>query len=126
MAKAPSIRWLNDPEEKDYLAAHSFLSMVLAPEALGRTLEELRSAPEGHWAAKDILRAAGLPALRPKQSVEVAEKLRKVKDGIPISPILLVGGIREWLVIADGYHRVSAAHRIDEDAVVPGRLLWVS
>jgi hypothetical protein len=124
MAKLESIKWLDDPEHKDYLAARSFLSMVIAPEELDGTLEALRHAPVGHWAAKDILRAAGLPPLRAKQSAEVAEKLGKIKEGAAISPVLLVGGIRESLVIADGYHRVSAAHRVDEDALVPGRLLW--
>lgn len=126
MATSKSIRWLDGPEEKDYLAAHSFLSMVIAPGRLEETIAALHGAPEGHWAAKDILRAAGLPPLRPKQSAEVAEKLKKIKDGIAISPILLVGGIRDYLVIGDGYHRVSAAYRVDEDALVPGRLLWRS
>jgi len=124
MAKPPCIKWLKVPEEKDFLAAHSFLSMMIAPDQLDAVVDELRHAPEGDWAAKDILRAAGLPALRPKQSTEVAEKLSKIKDEIPISPVLLVAGIRDYLVIADGYHRVSAAHRVDEDARVPGRLLW--
>ena len=124
MAKALSIKWLEDPEDKDYLAAHSFLSMVLAPHALEATIAALRTAPLGRWAAKDLLRAAGLPPLRPKQSAEVAEKLSKIKRGIPISPVLLVGGIRDHLVIGDGYHRASAAYRVDEDALVPGRLLW--
>jgi hypothetical protein len=126
MAKLKSIKWLDDPEEKDYLAARSFLSIVIAPEELDETVEALHDAPEGHWAAKDLLRAASLPPLRAKQSTEVAEKLRKIKDGVAISPVLLVGGIREFLVIADGYHRVSAAHAVDEDALVPGRLLWRS
>src|ERR1700722_13485890 len=126
MAERPSIAWLEDPEEKDFEAAHSFLSMVIAPSELDRTIVRLRAAPLGHWAAKDILRAAGLPPLKPKQSAEVAEKLKKIKDGIPISPILLVGGIRDYLVIGDGYHRASAACRVDEDAQVPGRLLWSS
>ena len=124
MAKAPSIKWLDEPEEKDYLAAHSFLSMVLAPGVLDETIAALRTAPLGHWAAKDLLRASGLPPLRPKQSAEVAEKLKKIKSGIPISPVLLLGGIRDDLVIGDGYHRASAAYRVDEDALVPGRLLW--
>ena len=120
------IRWLEEPEEKDYLAAKSFLSMVLAPSSLSDVIAGLHTAPAGHWAAKDILRAAGLPPLKPKQSTEVAEKLKKIKDGIPISPILLVGGVRDYLVIADGYHRASAAYKVDEDALVPGRLLWSS
>jgi hypothetical protein len=109
-----SIRWLDEPEEKDYLAAQSFLSMVGAPSLLSEITPALQAAPFGRWAAKDILRAAGLPPLRPKQSAEVAEKLKQIKAGIPISPILMVGGIREYLVIGDGYHRASAAYRVDE------------
>jgi hypothetical protein len=124
MSKSPKIRWLDDPEDKDYLAAHSYLSLVIPPDSLSKAIAELRSAPVGHWAAKDLLRAASLPPLKAKQSAEVAEKLEKIRDGVPISPILLVGGIRDFMVIADGYHRVSAAYRVDEDAQVPGRLLW--
>jgi hypothetical protein len=124
MAQLGPVRWLALPEDKDFLAAHSVLSMLVDPLQLDATVEALRSSPEGDWAAKDILRAAGLPVLRPKQSTEVEEKLRKIKAGRPISPVLLVGGIRDYLVIADGYHRVSAVHRVDEDARVPGRLLW--
>jgi hypothetical protein len=100
--------------------------MVETPSSLEEIVAALRTAPLGRWAAKDILRAAGLAPLKPKQSTEVAEKLQKIKDGIPISPILLVGGIRNYLVIGDGYHRASAACRVDEDALVPGRLLWLS
>lgn len=124
MPSRPKIRWLEEPEEKDYLAARSFLSMVIAPASLAQAIADLRTAPLGHWAAKDILRAAALPPLKPKQSTEVAEKLNKIKNRIPISPVLLVGGIGEHLVIGDGYHRASAAYRVDEDAQVPGRLLW--
>src|SRR3977135_1349370 len=103
MPSTREITWLDEPEEKDYVAAESFLSMVLAPASLSEVLASLHTAPAGHWAAKDILRAAGLPPLKPKQSAEVAEKLKKIEDGIPISPILLVGGIRDYLVIGDGY-----------------------
>jgi len=124
VSDSAEIRWLDEPEEKDYRAAQSFLSMVLAPCSLSEAIAALHDAPVGRWAAKDILRAAGLPPLRPKDSAEVAEKLKKIKAGIPISPILLVGGIRDYLVIGDGYHRASAAYRVDEDALVPGRLLW--
>ncbi len=125
MARTPAIRWLDDPEDKDYEAAHSFLSMVVAPASVAGVIARLRSAPRQEWAAKDILRAAGLPPLKPKQSAEVAEKGKKVKAGRPLSPILAIGGLRELLVVADGYHRVSAAYRVDEDAMVPGRLLWL-
>jgi hypothetical protein len=125
MARTTTIRWMAEPEPKDFAAAHSFLSMLVNPASLPEVMEKLPGGELGHWAAKDILRAAGLPALKPKQSAEVAEKLAKIKNAIPISPILVVGGLRDFLVIADGYHRVSAAYRIDEDSLVPGRLLWL-
>lgn len=125
-AASTSIHWLPDPESHDYAAAESFLSLLLGPEVLADVVQRLRTAPVGHWAAKDILRAAGLAPLKPKQSNEVAEKLKKIKNSTPISPILAIGGLRENLVIADGYHRVSAACRVDEDSLVPGRLLWLS
>ncbi len=98
--------------------------MVVEPALLPNVIAAARVAPLGRWAAKDILRAADLPPLRPKQSAEVSDKLREIKGDIPISPILLIGGIRDALVIADGYHRASAAYRLDQDAFVPGRLLW--
>ena len=126
MPSTPRVRWLDEPEEKDYLAAESFLSLVVAPASLSEAIAGLHAAPLRRWAAKDLLRAAGLPPLRPKDSAEVAQELKKIKGGVPISPILVVGGIRDDLVIGDGYHRASAAHRVDEDALVPSRLLWSS
>ena len=89
-----SIHWLADPETKDYAAAGSFLSLLLAPDSLPGVVERLRAAPVGHWAAKDILRAAGLAPLKPGRSTEVAEKLKKIKTATPISPVLLVGGLQ--------------------------------
>jgi hypothetical protein len=126
MPSGASIRWLDAPADKDYAAAASFLSMLVAPAPLAGVIADLRRAPAGIWLAKDVLRAAGLPPWKPKQSTEVVAQLKKIKAGKPISPVLLVGGLREYLVIADGYHRVSAAFRVDEDTPVPGRLLWLT
>lgn len=121
MAKRP--RWLGAPAEKDYAAAESYLSLLLAPERLAPALAALRAAPSGSWRAKDILRAAGLPLLKAKQSSEVAAKLKDVAAGKPISPILLIhGGDGGAVVIADGYHRACAACILDEDREVPAHL----
>jgi hypothetical protein len=119
-------KWLGEPEEKDYVAAQSYLSLLLADDRLNATVALLRRAPEGRWRAKDILRAAQLPLLKAKQSGEVAEKLKHIANGTPISPILLIHDGRGRLEIADGYHRACAAYLIDEDAQVPGRLALVS
>jgi hypothetical protein len=122
---AKKIRWLDEPEDKDYAAAHSYLSLLVPEPALDGLIASLKEAGKSSWRAKDILRAAHLPLLRAKQSTEVAEKLGHIKSGIEISPILLVV-LREEVVlqIADGYHRTCAAHLVDEDTLVPGRLLF--
>lgn len=120
------VKWLGEPEEKDYAAAHSYLSLLLGPEELREAVALLRQAPEGEWRAKDILRAAGLPLLKAKQSGEVAEKLKHIASGTPISPILLIHDGHGRPVIADGYHRACAAYIVDEDARVPGRLALFS
>lgn len=126
MAAGTKVSWLAHPEDKDYVAAASYLSLLVAPDRLAPLIDQLRSAPQSRWAAKDVLRAAELAPLKPKASAEVAEKLKHIRKGRAISPILLVGGLRGPVVIADGYHRVSAAYRVDEDCMVPGRLLWTS
>jgi hypothetical protein len=124
MAKQP--KWLSEPEEKDYAAADSYLSLLLAPDRLHEGVALLRKAPDGAWRAKDVLRAADLPLLKRKQSSEVAEKLEHIAKGVPISPILLIHDGRGKLLIADGYHRACAAYLVDEDIQVPGRLALFS
>jgi hypothetical protein len=119
-------KWLIEPEDKDYAAAHSYLSLLLAPDSLGEAVARLRKASEGAWRAKDILRAASLPLLKAKQSNEVAEKLKHIANGRAISPILLIHDGRGRLEIADGYHRACAAYLVDEDTQVPGRLALFS
>jgi hypothetical protein len=115
-------KWLSEPAEKDYAAARSYLSLLLHAEPLRDAVALLRKAPEDKWRAKDILRASCLPLLKGKQSGEVAEKLKHIANGTPISPILLIHDGRGRLEIADGYHRVCAAYLIDEDTQVPARL----
>jgi hypothetical protein len=119
------VHWLDEPEEKDYAGARSYLSLLVAAADLDGLIERLRGAPLGEWRAKDILRAARLPLLGPKQSEEVAEKLSKVRAKEPLSPILIIArepGSR--LQIADGYHRTCAAYLAHEDTLVPGRILF--
>jgi hypothetical protein len=124
VADVLKVRWLDEPQDKDYAAAQSYLSLLVGPDQLGPLIEQLRSAPIGRWRAKDILRAARLPLLNAKQSEEVAAKLAKVRAKEPISPILIVI-LRADVVaqIADGYHRTCAAYLAHEDTLVPGRVL---
>jgi hypothetical protein len=83
--------------------------LLIGPAAAARLAKALRKSKRcTTYAAKDVLRAAGLPLLAPDDS-EVAADLDKVKAGKKPSPVLLVQGT-PWRV-ADGYHRVGASYQ---------------
>ena len=113
--------WKDQPEPHDFPAAESYLSLLIGTAAATRLVEALRNENGlRHYAAKDILRAAGLPLLGP-DNPEVAADLAKVKLGKKLSPVLLVQGIPLW--VADGYHRVCASYHLDEKTLVPCRIV---
>lgn len=112
--------WKAEPEAQDFPAAESFLTLLVGPAAAAKLARALRKRDRlHHFAAKDILRASGLPLLAPDDP-EVAGDLRKVRAGDKLSPVLLVYGEPLW--VADGYHRVCASYHLDEKAPVPCRI----
>ena len=116
--------WLHEPEEHDYPAAADYLTLNLDPGLAETVVAALEKAPLVHRKAKDLLRASGL-ALLPPDNPHVARDLKKVDDGKPLSPVLLVRGdvLRGVpLVVADGYHRICASHHLDENADIPCRM----
>jgi hypothetical protein len=115
-----SEHWQDEPEAQDFPAAESYLSLLVGPAAAARLAKALRKEKTlQHYAAKDILRAAGLALLDPDDS-EVTADLNKVKAGKKLSPVLLVHGVPLW--IADGYHRVCASYHLNEKTPVPCRI----
>ena len=127
-AKAPPVkpeRWGEEPDEHDYPAAASFLSLICDPTEVRRLVTALKGAPIVHHQAKDLLRASGLTLL-PTDNVHVASDLAKVARGERLSPVLLMrGDFRRGvpLTIADGYHRVCASYHLDENADIPCHLV---
>ena len=116
-----SEHWKEKPEEQDYPAARSYLSLLVDPSEAKKTAKALAADPDAaRYKAKDILRAAGLPLL-PLDDPEVAKDLAKVKAGTKLSPVLLVRGDPLW--VADGYHRICASYHLDEDAEIPCRIV---
>jgi hypothetical protein len=116
--------WKSEPEEHDYPAATSYLSLVLPPATVDPVVAALRAAPIGHWKAKDLLRSSGL-GLLPTDNPHVSSDLKKVAKGQKLSPVLLVRGdmMRSApLQIADGYHRICTSYHLDEDADIPCRI----
>lgn len=120
-----AVKWLDEPEDRDYDAAGDYLTMVGEPAVVDKTVEALRQAKPLYRKAKDILRAARL-SLLPETNAHVKSDLSKISDGRKLSPILLVRGNAlnaVKLEIADGYHRVCASCLTDENTDVPCRLV---
>ncbi len=124
MRLVSGVLWKNQPDDHDYPAAASYLSL-LAPEAEVQALvDALRPTAVVTFKAKDILRAAGLPLLG-TDNPHVASDLAKIAKGKKLSPVLLIRGqlpAGQPLVVADGYHRVCASYHTDEDTDIPCRL----
>jgi hypothetical protein len=121
---ATGVRWLAGPEDHDYPAAASYLSLLASPAGVDALVAALKAAKLVRFKAKDILRAAGL-ALLPVDNAHVASDLKKIKMGKALSPILLVRGDLATgvaLQVADGYHRVCASYHTDENTDIPCRV----
>ncbi|MBW4077204.1 MAG: hypothetical protein HIU84_01545 [Acidobacteria bacterium] len=113
--------WNDEPEEKDYPAAFNYLSLLIDPREAKKIVKAMkRSTQIDYFMAKDLFRASGLPHLGDDDH-EVVKDLHKVKSGERLSPVLLVRGTPLW--IADGYHRICASYHLDEDEVIPCRLV---
>ena len=113
--------WKDKPEDEDFPAAESYLSLLVGAESAAKLAKALRKQRSlKHYAAKDILRAAGLAMLGPEDP-EVVADLKKVKAGDRLSPVLLVQGVPLW--VADGYHRICASYYLDEKTEVPCRIV---
>ena len=123
MEKKTGIKWLPEPEEKDYPAAASYLSLLYDTKSVNAITGKLKAAPVTQFMAKDIFRASGLSLLGVSNS-HVEKDRRKIEDGKPLSPILLVRdepNVR--VIIADGYHRLCAAYSFDEDECIPCKIV---
>jgi len=123
MSKKTRIRWLGAPEQHDYPAAESYLSLTFEPQMARQLVAALEQAGISEFAAKDIFRASGLSLLGVSNSHVERDRARIIRDE-KLSPLLLVrdknGG---KVVIADGYHRLCAVYTFDEDAVIPCKLV---
>ena len=120
--KAYQISWFDEPEEHNYPAAESYLSLLFDEKAVAEYAQRLRRAKMVKFKAKDIFRASGLSLLGVSNH-HVERDRRKILDGKKLSPLLLVrDGVRSKLIIADGYHRLCSVYQFDEDAWIPCKI----
>jgi hypothetical protein len=124
MAQKPvATKWLSEPEEHNYPAAKSYLSLSYEESTANAYAKKLRLAPISEFKAKDIFRASGLSLLGVSNS-HVKKDQRKITSGKQLSPLLLVRDLsRGRVIIADGYHRLCAIYSYDEDAVIPCKVV---
>ena len=113
--------WLKNPEKHDFPAAADYLELLFPTPKAKRIADNLKKARTIQKKAKDILRASEMQLL-PKNNIHVKENIKKSKDGIKLSPILLVR-VPHKLIIADGFHRLCAIYYLSEDLEVPCRIV---
>lgn len=120
-----SEHWKNEPEDHDFPAAQHYLQLLFSPSQAAALVDQLRVASTVTFAAKDLLRASQLELLG-RDNAHVQGDLEKVARGERLSPVLLVRGDQTRglaLVIADGYHRVCASYWLNENNLIPARIV---
>jgi len=119
--KQPS--WHDEVEADNFEAAESYLQLIYPVKRSATFVAALRRAKPGRFRAKDIFRASQLSRLG-ISNLRVAKDRKKIKDGTPLSPILLVRDENHGkVVVADGYHRLCAVYEVNEDAWIPCRIV---
>jgi hypothetical protein len=121
--KPNGVQWLDDASEDDYGAAAHYLRLLDNPKNVAKTVAELRTAQVCEFKAADLLRAAQLTV--PKSDDRpTREHVKKIKHGEALSPVLLVrADALKKVIIADGFHRISAAFRVDPDVILHCKLV---
>ena len=89
MTKPITIKWLTKPEDRDYPAALSYLSLLYDQRAASGYVNKLKRAKITEFKSKDIFRASGLSLLGVSNS-HVGKDRKKIKTGHALSPLLLV------------------------------------
>ena len=121
--KPIEIKWMPVVEQRDYPAAESYLNLLYNIDKVGKIITKFRSAPIVQFKAKDIFRASRLSVLGVSNSHVEKDRI-KIRKGKPLSPLLLLRDKEDSkVVIADGYHRMCAVYEINEDAMIPCKIV---
>jgi len=123
MKEKDKIKWKNDPDDHNYPAAESYLSLIYEPHEVEKIVKDLDHAIMSSFKAKDIFRASKLSLLGVSNS-HVEKNLKKIAEEEKLSPILLVRDVKHrTVIVADGYHRMCAVYHYDEDAEIPCKIV---
>jgi hypothetical protein len=121
--KRNTYRWLSEPEDQDYPAALSYLSLLYDEQTAATCVKKLKRAAVSEFKAKDIFRASRLPLLD-ASNTHVQNDRQRIKSGRALSLLLLIrDSANGKVIIADGYHRLCAVYSYNEDAVIPCKIV---
>ncbi len=121
---AIKIRWRNEPDVGNYPAVEAYVGLLCGARKAAELVRALHAAPVTKHKAADVLRASALTPGPTDPSLK--KKKKKIRSGKKLSPLLLIrDGLRiaGKVVIADGYHRLCAVYEVDEDALVPCKIV---
>lgn len=123
MKKKAEIKWRSEPASKDYSAAETFLQLLYTPKKARLCATKLKRTEMSQYAAKDILRASGI-SFTDIRAFDWTKQQKEISQGTQLSPILIVrqenGG---HLVVADGFHRLCAVFTLDQEMIVPCKIV---
>ena len=123
MSKQIEINWLSEPEDHDYPAALSYLSLIYDEVTATHYVDSLKDASMSEFKAKDIFRASSLSLLG-VSNAHVEKDQEKIRKEHELSPLLLVRDASNGkVIVADGYHRLCAVYSYDEDSVIPCKIV---
>lgn len=123
MKDKDKIKWLDKPEDHNYPAAESYLTLLFNDNTAKLLVKRLAKEEIIKFKAKDIFRASKLSLLGISNS-HVEKNLKKIDEGKGLSPILLVRDTENRsVIIADGYHRMCGVYHYDEDMEIPCQIV---
>lgn len=103
----PKLPWTDDVDDDHFDDAYDYLSLHWLPKQAGLAVEALRKADVVKFHPEDLLRAANLDPVGLDDAEVRREIARALADG-HFQPALVIN-LPQGVVIADGYHRLSAA-----------------
>ena len=117
-----TVKWLKEPEDHNYPAAESYLTLLFNRKKVKKLIKLLKKAEISQFKSKDIFRASKLSLLGISNG-HVEKDRQKIGQKKALSPILLVrDSKKKKVIIADGYHRLCAVYSYDEDALIPCKI----
>jgi len=121
--KTKEINWLTDVDGHNYPAAESYLTILYGQEIVVDMIARLKNTGIVQFKAKDIFRASQLSLLGVSNS-HVEKDIDKIMTGKSLSPLLLVRDQQNGkVIIADGYHRLCAIYKFNEDAFIQCKII---